>query len=112
MGLWRSRATLSAFVPAQAGTGWLPGDGKKLGRTARVVKVLADGHHGTFFRTAGERLSAFVPAFADTGWLPGYSGESRTPKPAGQGCLRTASPSGRPPTRTAKFQSWNGSQAG
>jgi hypothetical protein len=29
MGLWRSRATLSAFVPAFADTGWLPGDNRE-----------------------------------------------------------------------------------
>jgi hypothetical protein len=31
MGLLRSRAALSAFVPAPAGTGWLPGDSQTLG---------------------------------------------------------------------------------
>lgn len=30
MGLMRSRTTLSAFVPAPADTGWLPGDEGKL----------------------------------------------------------------------------------
>ena len=50
MGLWRSRATLSAFVPAPADTGWLPGDNGTLGRQSPPVKgacarpVLADGH--------------------------------------------------------------------
>ena len=43
MGLMRSRATLSAFVPASAGTGWLPGDSGNLGRATAPVKVLAGG---------------------------------------------------------------------
>jgi hypothetical protein len=38
MGLLRSRAALSAFVPALAGTGWLPGDSQTLGPGGKGVK--------------------------------------------------------------------------
>jgi len=54
MGLWRSRATLSAFVPAPADTGWLPGDNGNLGRRSARVKVVAE-ESGTSSRASADR---------------------------------------------------------
>ncbi len=58
MGLVRSRAALSAFVPASASTGWLPGDNcnfrtpKPAGQGCLRTATIADAHHGNGFRSA------------------------------------------------------------
>ena len=79
MGLMRSRATLSAFVPAPADTGWLPGDDKEARPNGRAGQGFTDAGSapilmkGTRSRRGADRFTVRYRAWLDKSELSAFS---------------------------------------